>query len=138
MEILGIGAPELALIVLIALIVLGPKDMQKAGRTIGRWLNDLVHSDSWRVVQKTSHELRNLPGNLMREANLEMMKAGEDLRKPMKLTSVRPPADTAGQPPSLDNSSHVKKKASIPAAESNHTILPPDKAVKNEERSNKD
>ncbi len=84
MEILGIGAPELVFIIIIVLIVLGPKDMQKAGRTIGRWLNTLVHSDNWRVFQKTSRELRNLPSNLMREANLEMIKADEDIRKAIK------------------------------------------------------
>lgn len=72
MEILGIGASELIFILLIAIIVLGPKDMQRAGRTIGRWLNQLVHSDSWKVFQKTSAELRNLPRNLMREANMEL------------------------------------------------------------------
>ena len=44
MEILGIGAPELIFIFLIAIIVLGPKDMQKAGRTIGRWLLKIVSS----------------------------------------------------------------------------------------------
>ena len=48
-----------------------PKDMQKAGKTIGRWLNQLVQSDSWKVFQQTSSELRNLPRNLMREANME-------------------------------------------------------------------
>jgi sec-independent protein translocase protein TatB len=81
MEILGIGAPELAFILLIAIIVLGPRDMQRAGRTIGRWLNQLVRSDSWRVFQRTSVELRNLPRNLMREANMEMAELDQELRK---------------------------------------------------------
>jgi sec-independent protein translocase protein TatB len=81
MEIFGIGASELVFIILIAIIVLGPKDMQKAGRTIGRWLNQLIQSDSWKVFQKTSNELRNLPRNLMREANMEMMQAEKDLRR---------------------------------------------------------
>src|SRR5919108_5058804 len=81
MEILGIGAPELVFILIIAIIVLGPKDMQKAGRTIGRWLNQLVRSDSWRVFQRTSAELRNLPRNLMREANMEMAELDKELRK---------------------------------------------------------
>ena len=81
MEILGIGAPELVFIVLIAIIVLGPRDMQRAGRTIGRWLNQLVRSDSWRVFQRTSAELRNLPRNLMREANMEMAELDQELRK---------------------------------------------------------
>ena len=84
MDVLGIGPSELVLVVLIALIVLGPRDMQKAGRTLGQWLNALVHSDSWKVVQKTSHELRNLPTNLMREANLEMIKTEADIRKAIR------------------------------------------------------
>lgn len=80
MEIFGIGASELIFILIIALIVLGPKDMQKAGRTVGRWLNQLVHSDSWKVFQRTSSELRNLPRNLMREANMEVAEMERDLR----------------------------------------------------------
>jgi sec-independent protein translocase protein TatB len=81
MEIFGIGASEIVFILIIALIVLGPRDMQKAGRTIGRWLNQLVHSDSWRIFQRTSTEIRNLPRNLMREANMEMAEMEKDLRK---------------------------------------------------------
>ena len=38
MEILEIGPSELIFILLIAIIVLGPKEMQNAGRTVGRWL----------------------------------------------------------------------------------------------------
>lgn len=71
MDIFGIGPTELAFIVLIALILLGPKDMQKAGRTIGRWLRDMTTSDGWRAFRDTSREIRNLPNRLMREANLE-------------------------------------------------------------------
>ena len=80
MEIFGIGASELVFILLIAIIVLGPRDMQKAGRTIGRWLNQLVRSDSWKVFQRTSAELRNLPRNLMREANMEVAELDKDVR----------------------------------------------------------
>jgi len=72
MEILGIGASELIFILIIAIIVLGPKDMQKAGRTIGRWLNQFVRSDGWKALQRASQEIKNLPTNLMREANMEL------------------------------------------------------------------
>ena len=81
MEILGIGASELVFILLIAIIVLGPKDMQKAGRTIGRFLNQLVRSDSWKIFQRTSAELRNLPRNLMREANMELQDVDREIRR---------------------------------------------------------
>ena len=78
MEILGIGTSELVFIVIIALIVLGPKDMQKAGRTIGKWLRDIVTSDGWKVFQQTSRELRTLPNRLMRDANDEVKKIGSE------------------------------------------------------------
>lgn len=80
MEILGIGMPELVFIIVIVLIVLGPKDMQKAGRTIGKWLRNLVTSDGWKIFQQTSRELRTLPNKLMREANEELNQIGKGLK----------------------------------------------------------
>lgn len=101
MEILGIGASEFVFIILIAIIILGPKDMQKAGRTIGRFLNQLIQSDTWKIFQRTSNELRNLPRNLMREANMEIMEAEKDLRRAIDPRS-NPPVSSPGreQPPS--------------------------------------
>lgn len=84
MEILGIGASELLFILIIAIIFLGPRDMQKAGRTIGRWLNYFVRSDGWRAIQRASQEIRRLPTHLMREANLdadELRAMDEELRR---------------------------------------------------------
>jgi sec-independent protein translocase protein TatB len=71
MEIFGIGPTELVFIFLLALILLGPKDMEKTGRTIGRFLRDLTRSEGWRAFRDTSREIRNLPNRLMREANIE-------------------------------------------------------------------
>jgi Sec-independent protein translocase protein TatA len=71
MDILGIGVPELAFIVIIALILLGPKDMVAAGRTIGKTLRKLVSSPTWKAVRTTGQELQQLPTRLMREAGLE-------------------------------------------------------------------
>ena len=84
MEILGIGPSELVFIVVIALIVLGPRDMQKAGRTVGRWLNSIIRSDGWKAFQQTSREIRSLPNRLMREANIEMMEAEKQVRKTLQ------------------------------------------------------
>jgi Sec-independent protein translocase protein TatA len=84
MEILGIGIPELLLIVLLILILFGPKDMIATGRTLGKWLNQLVRSPTYKLLTKTGEELKNLPRNLMRETNLEeykkeMQQIGKDL-----------------------------------------------------------
>src|ERR1044071_2836541 len=83
MDIFGVGASEFVFIILIAIIILGPKDMQKAGRTIGRWLNQLVRSDGWKAFQQTSREIRNMPTTLMREAEMEKeLRKATDLKTP--------------------------------------------------------
>jgi Sec-independent protein translocase protein TatA len=71
MEFLGIGPMELIFILILALIVLGPRDMVKTGRTAGRLLRQIVTSPMWRSIQQTSKEMRVLPTKLMREAGLE-------------------------------------------------------------------
>jgi len=114
MEILGVGPQELIFVIIIALIVLGPKDMQKAGKTIGKWLNTLMRSDGWKIFQQTSRELRNLPTNLMREANMDLKETEDDIRrsidprsKPLASSSAPslPPSektDTTPQPPIIN------------------------------------
>lgn len=71
MDILGIGPLEFILILIIAFIVLGPADMVKAGRTIGKFLRKIVTSPTWRAVTQTSNEIRRIPNKLIREAGLE-------------------------------------------------------------------
>ena len=126
MEILGIGPQELIFIVIIALIVLGPKDMQKAGRTIGRWLNKVVKSDGWKAFQQTSRELRNLPNTLMREANMDLTEAEKDIRKSMKMPPFpgMPVGPNSGptRPPRAENSIQPPPatKTDTPESETTH------------------
>ena len=101
MEIFGVGPSELVFILLIAIIILGPKDMQKAGRTIGRFLNQLVRSDGWKIFQRTSTEIRNLPRNLMREANMELQDVDKQIRQtidPRSRPPVSSPSPSVGTP----------------------------------------
>jgi Sec-independent protein translocase protein TatA len=85
MEFLGVGPTELLFIVALAIIVLGPKDIAKTGKTVGKWLNSVIHSDAWKLIQKTSKELRHLPTQLMLDDNYE---------KAMMEEKQRPPAQT--------------------------------------------
>lgn len=142
MEILGIGPLELVFILLIALIVLGPNDMVKAGRTIGRFLRKIVTSPTWRTVQQTSRDLRYLPNKLMREAGLEDLKeqlpdAGQ-IRKELNIEELKkekermdkdmssgltdwttPPLtiDTPEKPPEVESRTIEPPPASPPPAE---------------------
>lgn len=119
MEILGIGPSELVFIVIIALIVLGPKDMQKAGRSIGRWLNQLVRSDGWKAFQRTTTEIKNLPTNLMREANEEMSQLEKDIR------NSTGPSAFPRQPKPKDYAVPASALASTPTEGTENTIQPP-------------
>ncbi len=122
MEILGIGTSELVFIVIIALIVLGPKDMQKAGKTIGKWLRNIVTSDGWKMFQQTSRELRTLPNRLMREANDEVNKIGNEL-------------NNAANPASswMNNPNIPPRSQPIPANLAENKIAPPTAEPKSNE-----
>jgi Sec-independent protein translocase protein TatA len=101
MEILGIGMPELIFVVIIALIILGPKDMQKAGKTIGKFLRDMITSDGWKFFQQTSRDLRTLPNRLIRDANEELNQVNKQINNAAASISdpERPvPANTRPQP----------------------------------------
>ena len=113
MEVLGIGPSELIFIIIIAIIVLGPKDIQKAGKTIGRWLNQLIQSDGWKAFQQTSNEIRNIPRTLMREANMEMQETQKEIRKAIDVAPSRPAGTPLSQP------------STPPPQETNNIIQPP-------------
>src|SRR5512141_1120157 len=106
MEFLGIGPSELFFIILIAIIILGPKDMQKAGKTVGRWLNQFIRSDGYKALQRASREIRNLPTTLMREANIdEIQSLGRDIQKDLRQsidprTMTSPVSTNRNVPPS--------------------------------------
>src|SRR5512139_3289372 len=98
MDLLGIGPMELAFIIIIALIVLGPKDMAKTGRTIGKFMRDVVKSDTWKAIKTTTKELEHLPNRMMREAGLE-----DDFKELNNLTRSVTAADLTRtiRPPTL-------------------------------------
>jgi len=82
MEFLGVGPLEFFFILLIALIIIGPRDMAKTARTLGRSLNRLYKSESWRMILQASRNLRTLPNRLAREAELsELREAREALKE---------------------------------------------------------
>lgn len=84
MDLLGIGASELLLILLIVILVIGPRDIGKTARSIGRFLNRLYKSEEWRTLLEASRTLRTLPNRLAREAQLEELKEIEESLKEAK------------------------------------------------------
>jgi hypothetical protein len=99
--------------------------MQKAGRTIGRWLNQLVRSDGWKAFQRTTTEIRNLPNNLMREANMELNETQKDIRKNIGASPFA--YQTRTPPASASTLQHAQDDASNPPQpqEAENSIQPP-------------
>jgi sec-independent protein translocase protein TatB len=94
MDLFGIGPLEILLVVLLALVLFGPKDIANNARTAGRFLNRLYKSDAWRTMVQASTTLRNLPNRLAREAELEQL--GQVRRE---RTEPDRPADATPVPP---------------------------------------
>jgi sec-independent protein translocase protein TatB len=79
MQLFGIGPLEFILILVIAVIVLGPKGMVTGAREAGKLIRKVTHSPLWKEIVETSNEIRQMPGKIVREAGIEQEL--EDLRK---------------------------------------------------------
>jgi len=82
-----IGALELLMIVIVAVLVIGPKDMPTAMRTAGRWIGQ---------VRKVSAHFRTGVDAMVREAELEdMEKKWKSRNDEIMKQHPTPPAPTA-------------------------------------------
>jgi sec-independent protein translocase protein TatB len=71
MEIFGVGPLEFLLILVMALVILGPQDMVGTARKIGQWVYRVVRSPTWQAILATTQDLRELPQKIVRDAGIE-------------------------------------------------------------------
>lgn len=90
MTLLGISLPELLLIFLIAVIILGPRDIKKAAGDVGLFLRKVVTSPEWRVVNDATKAIKNLPAKLMREGEESDLNPGHAVRKNSDILTAKP------------------------------------------------
>ena len=81
MNIFGIGLPEMAVILVIALLVFGPKKLPEIGRSMGKAI---------RGFQDAS---RDFEAEFKREAQQLEQAVKDDLPEPQKLTAAAPKDD---------------------------------------------
>ncbi len=99
MELFGIGPLEFLVILLIALLIFSPKDLAKGGKELGRWINRLYRSETWKSMRQVSQEMQNLPNRLAREAK------GRVLQRPAAKGGLQTP----GEPrPAPDQYAHAR------------------------------
>lgn len=91
MELFNVGFGELLFIFLLALILLGPEGMKKAGLTIGKGVRAIIRSPFWKIFMDTTREIREMPTILVREAGLEEF--NEKTRKSLREFSEELPRE---------------------------------------------
>ncbi len=95
MQILNIGPLELVAILVLALIIMGPKDLVKTGAQMGKFVRKIVKSPTWRSVVSTSQELKELPAKLVQETGIkeefkQIEEVTTELRDELKVEAEMP------------------------------------------------
>ncbi len=85
MQILNIGPLELVAILILALLIMGPKDLVKTGAQLGSFVRKVVKSPVWRSVMSTSQEIRELPKKIIQESGIDSeIKEFEEISKELQ------------------------------------------------------
>ncbi|HTM96982.1 MAG TPA: Sec-independent protein translocase protein TatB [Croceibacterium sp.] len=114
----GIDAPELLVIVVVAVLVIGPKDLPLALRTAGRWIGKM---------RRVSNHFRTGLDAMIREAEMEemerkwkeqneaVMKATPaDQMQPINAETMAPPASAEARLPAPEKPSETPAAAGEP------------------------
>lgn len=91
--ILGIGIPELLVILILVIIVIGPARAQEFSQKAGRALGKLLRSHWWSDFQTIQRSIKDLPATLVRMAEIEDLQ--QDLEQ--SLNSIKTEMKTEAQ-----------------------------------------
>lgn len=83
MEFLNVGFTELLLIAIVVMVVFGPERTREGMRWAARQYTRFTKSATGRELRAWWEEMREMPYDLMREANLEQQKADLENREPV-------------------------------------------------------
>ncbi len=67
----GIGVSEIIFILILMVIILGPKKMVEGARDLGKTIRKVTHSQFWKDAMQTSREIRDIPRKIIDEAGIE-------------------------------------------------------------------
>jgi len=112
MKFLNIGVLEFVFILLLALIVLGPKKAIEAAGEVGRWIKGLTHSEFWRDIVSASKEIKDLPKKMMDEAELqktvnELDRSTSEINQSFRRRSRGKTKDQIGNEKILTEENHI-------------------------------
>ncbi len=117
MNLFGIGPFELVLVIILALIFIGPEELPKAARALGKAFYEIQH-----MTEPYREEFQRAMGPIMEPVNEARQALTQSLTgalEPPPDNGGLPPPDNAGlppvNPPSLAPSAHVSDTTDDPA-----------------------
>jgi sec-independent protein translocase protein TatA len=87
MNVFGIGLPEMALILVIALLVFGPKKLPEIGRSLGKGIRGFQDA-SKEFENEFKRETQQLEESVTMKAELEENKMGNPYKKDTDKTTI--------------------------------------------------
>jgi Sec-independent protein translocase protein TatA len=88
MNIFGIGFPELLLIFVIALIVLGPRNMVSTSRQLSKAIRKFITSNTWKSIINSTQEIRDMQDKIINDTGLpETLKTLQNSTRDLVLPS---------------------------------------------------
>jgi Sec-independent protein translocase protein TatA len=138
MQIFNVGPLELIFILIIMILVLGPKGMVQSARELGKFIRKITRSPIWKDVVDTSNEIRDLPNKIIREAGIE--KEIDELRRNTQSTlnpNIYPKEDLKADQKQNPAETHPMKKSSRNARKTSFPRKPDQKRKKTKQVSQK-
>ena len=71
MRIFNVGIREVILLLVIMLILFGPRQMQENARNLAKWIRKLVRSDTWRTVLGLVDDVNTIKDQVIRESGIK-------------------------------------------------------------------
>ncbi len=111
MQIFNLGLLEIAFIVLLAFIVLGPQKAVEEAGNLGRWIRKIIKSPFWRDLVSTSKDIKDIPKKIMDDA--EIQKTLEDIDRSARI-NLSPSVNTESREKSAKGESIDDEHRTIP------------------------
>lgn len=120
----SVGAPEVLVILVLALVVLGPERLPQAARTMGRWVGEVR-----RVTGSLQAEVRDVVDEVMRPVNetatvatesftstfsASDAGAGAAMAEPEPTSTAAAPSEASSEPPAPDVEVDDRLPADVP------------------------
>ena len=71
MRIFNVGIREVILLLVIMLILFGPRQMQENARNLAKWIRKLVRSDTWRTFLGLVDDVNTIKDQVIRESGIK-------------------------------------------------------------------